>query len=116
MTFSSRSDPTHLYFVTATLCGWKHLFAEASYANIVLGSLAWLRREGRMTFFAFVLMPSHLHAIVKPVEGAIGELVQTFGSYTAHQILRQLKLDQRTDLLQFFHEQRRDKRHQHSLW
>jgi len=116
MTFDSRYDPAHLYFVTATVCGWKHLFIEPVYADIVLGSLDWLRREGRMTHFAFVLMPSHLHTIVKPDGRAIGDLLDNFGSYTAHAILKQLRHDKRTDLLRFFHEQRRDQRHQHSIW
>lgn len=116
MTFDSRHDLTHLYFVTATVCGWKHLFADPTYADIVLGSLDWSRREGRMALFAFVLMPSHLHAIVKPEDRTIGDLLQNFGSYTAHRILKQLRHDGRTDLLQFFHEQRRDQRHQHSIW
>ena len=71
MTFDSRHDLTHLYFVTATVCGWKHLFADPTYADIVLGSLDWSRREGRMALFAFVLMPSHLHAIVKPEDRVI---------------------------------------------
>jgi len=116
MTFDSRHDPTHLYFVTATICGWKHLFAEPVYADIVLDSLDWLRREGRMVIFAFVLMPSHLHTILKPERRAISSILSNFGSYTAHALLKQLRHDERTDLLQFFHEQRRDQRHQHSIW
>jgi len=116
MTFNSFFDKTHLYFVTATICGWKTLFRETAYADIVLGSLSWLRREGRMSLYAFVLMPSHLHTIVKPIGFDIGSLLQNFGSYTAHAILKQLRIDQQESLLHYFHEQRRDKRHQHSIW
>ena len=116
MTFNSQYDPAHLYFVTATICGWKHLFIQTFYADIVLGSLNWLRQQGRMNLFAFVLMPSHLHILIKPIGRAIGNLIQDFGSFTAHEVLRQLKVDRQIALLQFFHEQRRDKRHQHSIW
>jgi hypothetical protein len=42
MTFDCHQDTFHRYFVTATICGWKHLFAESDYANIVQGSLTWL--------------------------------------------------------------------------
>ena len=36
------NDPTHLYFVTATIAGWKKLFSEEPLAQIVLESLKWL--------------------------------------------------------------------------
>ena len=74
MSFKPIHDPTHLYFVTATLLGWKHLFAEPQYAQIVLNSLAWHRDNGRLQLFAYVLMPSHLHAVLKPLgERSISE-------------------------------------------
>lgn len=116
MTFDSLHDPNHLYFITATLCGWKRLFENPTYSKIVLDSLTWLRREKRMLLFAFVLMPSHLHAIVKPVGRSIGKLLDDFGSFTAHAILNQLRQDSERELLAFFSSQRRDKRHKHSIW
>lgn len=48
-------DPTHLYFVTATLLGWKHLFVEPPYVEIVLQSLDWHRRQGRWALYVFVV-------------------------------------------------------------
>lgn len=116
MTFDSHQDTSHLYFITAALCGWKQLFTERVYANIVLNSLAWLRHEDRMVLYAFVIMPSHLHAIVKPKDRTIGELLQNFESFTAHAILKKLRQENKVNLIQFFHEQRRDARHQHSIW
>ena len=116
MTFSSFHDPTHLYFVTASICGWKHLFADQKYAQIILDSLVWLQKEKRMLLFTFVIMPSHLHLILKPENRAIDEFLQDFGSFTAHTILHQLRTDTKEELLRFFHEQRRDARHQHSIW
>ena len=116
MTFDSWHVPDHFYFVTASICGWKHLFAETTYAEIVLDSLTWLRKEKRMELYAFVLMPSHLHAIVHPNNKTIGDLLQNFASFTAHAILHQLESDHRQDLIEFFHEQRRDQRHEHGIW
>lgn len=66
MTFKPVHDPEHLYFVTATILGWKQLFNHPPYAHIVLDSLDWHRRNGRWALFAYVLMPNHLHAILKP--------------------------------------------------
>ncbi len=116
MTFNSVYDPNHLYFITASLCGWKHLFIKPKYAEIILQNLAWMRQEKRIFLYAFVLMPSHLHAILKPRAIPIGAVLQQFGSFTAHAILKQLKADQEQELLAFFQANKRDQRHEHSLW
>jgi len=116
MTFDSIHIPDHLYFVTAGIVGWKPLFSETGYASIILNSLAWLRQEKRMSLYAFVLMSTHLHAILSPLNRPIGELMQNFGSFTAHKILQNLRKEKRKDLLDFFHAHRRDNSLEHSIW
>ena len=116
MTFPSFHDPTHLYFVTATVMGWRHLFRTHEYINIPLSSLSWLQQQKRMFLFAFVIMPSHLHAILKPESLTIGEVLQQFGSFTAHEILKKLRIQNRSVLLNLFQQKKRDPRHGHSIW
>jgi putative transposase len=118
MTFKPHHDPTHLYFVTATVLGWKQIFIEPAYAHLVLDSLDWHRQHGRWCLYAYVLMPNHSHAIIKPLgEHTISSVLQSFGSYTAHAILARLKKDQRRDLLSFFAQrQDRDASKQHQIW
>jgi REP element-mobilizing transposase RayT len=116
MTFSAVHDVSHLYFVTASIAGWKHLLSKPAYIQIVLDSLVWFQNEKRILLFAFVIMPSHLHMILKPEEAMIGDVIRDFGSYTAHAILHELHKDKMQDLLLFFHQQRRDARHKHSIW
>jgi hypothetical protein len=53
MTFPSIHNINHLYFVTASICGWKHLLVEPKYSQIVLDSLVWLQRTKRILLFAF---------------------------------------------------------------
>ena len=116
MTFPSFHDPTHLYFITASIIEWKHLFITPKYTNIPLNSLAWMQQQKRILLFAFVIMPSHIHAILKPVNDSIGEIVQQFGSFTAHEILKKLKAQNQKDLLDLFKQKKRDDRHEHSIW
>jgi REP element-mobilizing transposase RayT len=61
-------------------------------------------------------MPSHLHAILKPVSDSIGVIVQQFGSFTAHEMLKRLQEEDQKDLLDLFQQKRRDRRHGHSIW
>jgi REP element-mobilizing transposase RayT len=116
MTFPSFHDPTHLYFITASIIEWKHLFITPEYIKIPLGSFEWMQQQKRITLFAFVIMPSHLHAIIKPESSTIGEIVQQFGSFTAHEILKKLRADNQKELLDLFHQLKRDVRHDHSIW
>jgi hypothetical protein len=68
------------------------------------------------TLFAFFIRPSHLHEIIKPVSDSIGSIVQQFGSFTAHEILKRLKEDKQKDLLKLFQQKKRDARHEYSIW
>ena len=103
MTFRRQSDPTHLYFLTATILGWRQILTKPACARIVLDSLDWHRRQGRWSLYAYVLMPNHLHAIVKPGETqTISTVLQSFGSFTAQKILDLLRSEGRHELLAFF--------------
>jgi REP element-mobilizing transposase RayT len=116
MTFASFHDPSHLYFVTASVIEWKHLFIKDEYARIPLNPLTWMQKQKRILLFAFVIMPSHLHAILKPMSEPIGNIIQEFGSFTAHEILKKLQEQNQKDLLVVFQRKKRDERHEHSIW
>jgi REP element-mobilizing transposase RayT len=118
MTYRPVHDPTHEYFVTATLLGWKRLFEEPHYAQIILDSLGWHRQNGRWALYAYVVMPSHVHAVVKPVSGyTISDVLRSFGSFTAHAILAELRAEARQDLLGFFsNRQLRDASKRFQVW
>jgi putative transposase len=116
MTFPSFHDPTHLYFITASIIGWKRQFIEHEYVKIPLNSLAWLQQQKRILLFAFVIMPSHLHVILKPENDLIGNIIQQFGSFTAHEVLKKLDEQDQIELLNLFQKNKRDPRHEHSIW
>jgi REP element-mobilizing transposase RayT len=116
MTFDSRNLPGQLYFITASVSGWQPVFAQSHYAWIPLHSLDWLRKQGRTRLYAFVIMPTHIHAVVQPTSTPIGRLLQDFGSFTAHKLIHDLQQDQNEVLLANFHEQNTDPRHQHRVW
>lgn len=116
MTFNSINDPTHLYFVTATVVKWLPLFKHPKYPEIILNSLSWMQTEKRLLLFAFVIMPTHTHLLIKPEKQTIGETLQQFGSYTAHEILKKIRGDEKSEWLKIFQQQKRDPRHRHSIW
>ena len=118
MSFRPQHDPNHLYFITASLLGWKPMFTQPAYASIVLNALDWHRSNSRWSLFAFVIMPTHVHAIVKPLaDQTISTVLQSFGSFTAHALLRQLTHEQNGEWVTFFsHRRNQDAGKQHQLW
>jgi REP element-mobilizing transposase RayT len=75
-----------------------------------------MQQQKRILLFAFVIMPSHLHAILKPESEPIGETIQQFGSFTAHEMLKRLREQDEKKLLNLFQQKKRDRRHEHSIW
>jgi putative transposase len=116
MTFPSFHDPTHLYFITASVIAWKHIFIKDEYAKIVSHSLDWMQQQKQILLFAFVVMPSHVHVILKPESDPIGDILQQFGSFTAHEVLKKLREQNENNLLHLFQQNKRDQRHEHSIW
>ena len=116
MTYYSIHDSTHLYFVTAAVIEWIPLFKHSKYTDVILSSLTWMQKEKRLLLFAFVIMPTHAHVLIKPEHQSIGETIQQFGSFTAHEILKKVREDSKTDWLKTFEQETRDPRHKHSIW
>ena len=51
--------PNHLYFITATLLGWRPLLIRPEFAEIILDSLNWHRSQQRFALYAYVVMPNN---------------------------------------------------------
>lgn len=69
------------YFVTATAVNWLPVCSNPNIAGIVIDSMNFLVRSGRMTIYAYVLMENHLH-MVSYAEDLSKEIAE-LKSYTA---------------------------------
>jgi putative transposase len=85
----------HPYFFTATCLEWKHLLADDHMKEIVIDSLRFLSRQGRVNVFAFCIMANHIHLIWQMLGNYKKANVQRdFLKYTGQQILNRLRQDQ----------------------
>jgi REP element-mobilizing transposase RayT len=118
MTFKPQPFPDHLYFITGSLVGWRPLFAQPEFAALMLDSLAWHRQHQRWTLYAYVIMPTHFHLIIKPSGGqTITTNLQSFGSFTAHAILKHLRAGpQQAELRYFATHRQADATEKHQVW
>ena len=103
------TDKNYAYFVTWTLVDWLDLFARAPYRHIVLDSLHYLRTEKKTQLNAFVIMSSHVHAILWPEIGiSLSDLTRDFKRFTSRRISREAELQNEKEVLETFRNARKE--------
>jgi REP element-mobilizing transposase RayT len=74
----------HPQFFTATILEWKHLLKQDDFKNIIIQSLLFLKNEGSIVVYGFVIMPNHMHLIWQIQDGYKQESIQLrFMKFTA---------------------------------
>jgi len=86
------------YYFTCTIVGWLPVFTRPECARIVFDSWKFLQDNGRMTFFAYVVLENHLHGIAASSE--ISKQMGRFKSFTARKIIDELEARGERGLLQ----------------
>jgi putative transposase len=95
-------DSIYPVFITTTIVKWIPVFSDHILAEECLHLLERLRKALGCSFYAYVLMPHHLHAIVKSIrKGDISILMQKWKSQTARIIIDRYKIEQ-NPRLEFF--------------
>jgi REP element-mobilizing transposase RayT len=70
-----------------------------------------------MKLFAFVVMPSHIHLIIKlSREYTLSDMMRDFKRHTARQTIRQLQAENKTDSLDVLQRLNKDKRQDFKVW
>ncbi|SDG66062.1 Transposase IS200 like [Pedobacter terrae] len=80
-----------IYFWTATINKWQKLLEKDIFKQIILSSFEHLSKLNKLDIFAFVIMPNHIHVILRTNELNGKETVQgSFLKYTAHEFKKHL--------------------------
>jgi REP element-mobilizing transposase RayT len=102
-------NPDHLYFITTTAVGRKHLLHRDVIKRILIDNLNLARILGRIQLFAFVIMPNHLHVIVRCTEThPVSSFLRDFKSNTAKQIVWQYEAERNKPVLEYLKQAARD--------
>ena len=114
----SHLDPEHLYFVTTKAVQGKPIFDRPYLANIVLGSLRYMRLNHWIKLYAYVLMPNHIHLIVKYLdEHQPSQVLRDFKKFTAKEIIGELERRGERRLLSFLEAAASNtKKQTHKVW
>ncbi|MGM9476777.1 transposase [Pedobacter sp. GSP4] len=91
-----------VYFWTDTVKDWKKIFSIDKYKIIVLDTLRELVNRKKITVYAFVIMPNHLHLVWQMIEKNGKEMPHaSFNKFTSHQIFQDLKANHQSVLTHF---------------
>ena len=95
-------DPAHLYFITTRAVQRAHIFQRDLVKRILIDSLNTGRIMGHYDLLAYVVMPNHIHLILRCLgEHTPGQIVGAFKKATAHLILRQYEVEGNESALAF---------------
>jgi len=84
----SHTEIGKIYFYTASIRKWFPIFINDYAKEIVVSTLKYLSDNKKITVFAFVIMPTHIHLVFRQEDMNGKELpLGSFNKFTAHQLL-----------------------------
>lgn len=110
-------NPDYLYFVTTSADNHIHIFNREAVIRVLLDSLDFLRANNRMSLFAFVIMPNHIHFIARfGRKHTLSDTLRDFKRHTARQIINQLRARDRSSMLARLQDLNQDWRQTYKVW
>ena len=95
-------DPANLYFITTTAVQHAHLFRRDVIKRIIADSLNYMRVRRWINLYVFVIMPNHVHLIVRCLPGyTLANIMRDFKKYTGRQIIHQYQAEDNRQVLAF---------------
>jgi REP element-mobilizing transposase RayT len=85
------------HFITSTIVEWLPVFTTEACCDIIVRSLTYCREHKGLKIYAWVIMDNHFHAIVSGPD--LPRTITDLKKFTAHEILKQLKIEGREWLL-----------------
>lgn len=81
-------DQHGLYYLTMTVVAWVDLFTRENCKEIVIASLKYCQEHKGLEVYSYVIMPSHLHLILRAHENSKGlsSIVRDFKKYTSKRL------------------------------
>jgi len=83
----NRSVPELVFFITTGLRNRRPLFRRPKVAQLVMECFQFFRNRGEIELYGYVIMPDHLHVILKPKSPVtVSQIVKRFKTYVAHAV------------------------------
>ncbi len=92
------------FFVTTTVEGYRNIFTNDIYCNILIKNIKHYQIRYRFTLYGYVIMPTHFHMLIEinSVYGTLSDIMRDIKKYSAWDILEQLEKDKQNILTEYF--------------
>ena len=105
-------ENSQISFFTATILNWQHLLNDDKYKEIIVSSMDFLVANKRVTIYAFVIMPNHIHLLWKILEPyKLKDVQRDFLKYTG-QMIRFDLIKNNPDILEKYYVGAKDRKYQ----
>jgi putative transposase len=101
-TWRAEVDPSHLFFVTMSAVKHAHVFRRDVIKRILVDSLNTGRILGQYELYAFVIMPNHMHTLIRCLgDYSPGDVTRELKKATANLIIRHYEVEENQAALAF---------------
>lgn len=76
-----------VFLLTFTVVVWIDVFTREAYYDLLIKNLIFCQRNKSIEIFAYVIMPSHMHIIVRRNNGLVNDWIRDYKSFTAKELL-----------------------------
>jgi len=80
------SSTNNIYLITTVTHQREPIFSQLSFARMAINALYHHDRQKRITTFAYVLMPDHLHWLFQLHNETLSRIMRDFKGYSSRQI------------------------------
>ena len=80
-----------LYFVSFATVYWIDVFIREDYANTIINSLDYCRKNKGLEIYGWCIMPSHLHLVIRSKENNPEKVLGRFKEFTSKQLRQQIE-------------------------
>lgn len=96
--------PNQTYFITFTILGWKNIFTNDKYCNLIYKWFDYMRKNYRNEIYGYVIMPNHTHVLIKITDKSPKPsiLIGNAKRFLAYQIINFLEQDNKKEILDHF--------------
>lgn len=95
-------DPCNLYFVTFAAVNHAHLLRRDAMKRIVVDSLTYVRTQAWLNLYCFVVMPNHVHFIIRFLgDHTLPDVLREVKKHTSKQIIRQYQAEENLAVLAY---------------
>ena len=86
--------PNEIYFITFTILGWKKIFTEDKYCELVYKWFNYMKEKYENKIYAYVIMPNHIHliAFISEKSPKLSALIQNAKRFMAYGIMSKVSL------------------------